>query len=111
MNRATRTARLSVLSNTCLITMKLVVGLLSGSVSVLSEALHSMMDLVAASMAFFSIRMASRPADPQHPYGHEKIENVSGVLEALLILAAVILIIYEAIRKLISSPAATPQEE
>ncbi len=103
MTRAARTARLSILSNSILIAGKLVVGLLSGSVSVLSEALHSMMDLVAAGMAFFSIRMAQRPADERHPYGHEKIENVSGVLEALLILAAVCLIVYESIKKLITN--------
>ncbi len=101
MNRAARTARLSILSNACLIVMKLVVGLLSGSVSILSEALHSFIDLLAAMMAFVSIRLARRPADRNHPYGHEKIENVSGVLEAVLIFAAVCLILYEAVAKLI----------
>ncbi len=103
MNRAARTARLSILSNACLIAMKLAVGFLSGSVSILSEALHSFIDLLAALMAFFSIRLARRPADRNHPYGHEKIENVSGVLEAVLIFAAVCMIIYEAVTKLISN--------
>ena len=101
MSRAARSARLSILSNAFLIAMKLVVGLISGSVSVLSEATHSLMDLVAAIMAFFSIRLAQRPADKDHPYGHGKIENVSGVLEALLIFAAACLIIYESIVKLL----------
>jgi len=103
VNRAARTARLSILSNSCLIAIKLAVGVLSGSVSIISEAIHSFMDLFAAVMAFFSIRLARRPADERHPYGHEKFENVSGVVEAILIFAAVVLIIFEAARKLIHS--------
>jgi cation diffusion facilitator family transporter len=102
MNRAARTARLSILSNAILIVIKLVVGFLSGSVSIVSEAIHSFMDLAAAVMAFFSIRIAQRPADPGHPYGHEKVENVSAVLEAVLIFVAAGLIIYEAVKKLVT---------
>jgi cation diffusion facilitator family transporter len=102
MNRAARTARLSILSNCVLIAMKIVVGLVSGSVSIISEAIHSFMDLAAAVMAFFSIRVAERPADDEHPYGHGKIENVSGVLEAGLILVAAGLIIAEAVKKLVT---------
>ena len=100
MNRAARTARLSILSNAILIAVKLTVGLVSGSVSIISEAIHSLMDLAAAVKAFFSIRIAQRPADSGHPYGHEKVENVSGVVEAVLIFAAAGLIIYEAAKKL-----------
>ena len=102
MNRAAGTARLSILSNSVLIALKLAVGILSGSVSIISEAIHSFMDLAAAVMAFFSIRIAQRPADPGHPYGHEKVENVSGVIEAVLIFAAAGLIIYEAAKKMIT---------
>jgi cation diffusion facilitator family transporter len=101
MNRAARTARLSIVSNTVLIALKVVVGILSGSVSIISEAIHSLMDLAAAVMAFFSIRLAAAPADEKHPYGHEKVENVSGVLEAILIFVAAGLIIVEAAKKLI----------
>ncbi len=101
MTRAARMARLSIVSNTLLIAMKLVVGIMSGAVSIISEAIHSLMDLAAALMAFFSIRFASRPADRGHPYGHEKVENVSGVIEAILIFVAAGLIIVEAIRKII----------
>jgi cation diffusion facilitator family transporter len=101
MNRAARMARLSILSNTVLILLKLAVGILSGAVSIISEAIHSFMDLAAALMAFFSIRVAQRPADSQHPYGHEKVENVSGVIEAILIFAAAALIVVESVRKLI----------
>ncbi len=101
MNRAARMARLSILSNTVLILLKLAVGILSGAVSIISEAIHSLMDLAAAVMAFFSIRIAQRPADPGHPYGHEKVENVSGVIEAMLIFVAAALIIVEAVKKLL----------
>jgi cation diffusion facilitator family transporter len=102
MNRAAKYARLSILSNSLLIAMKLAVGLASGAVSIVSEAIHSFMDLAAAIMASFSIRVAGKPADQEHPYGHGKVENVSGVLEALLIFAASVIIVVEAIKKLIS---------
>lgn len=92
---------LSVISNTTLIILKIVAGLLSGSVSIISEAIHSGMDLVASIIAFFSVRVSSKPADKGHPYGHGKIENVSGVIEGLLIFVAAFLIFKEAIIKLI----------
>ncbi len=95
-------ARLSILSNSLLIALKLVVGILSGSVSIISEAIHSFMDLLAAIIAFFSVRVSDRPADLKHPYGHGKFENISGVVEAILILVAAFWIIYEAIKKILS---------
>jgi len=101
MNRAARMARLSILSNTLLIVLKLAVGIAGGAVSIISEAIHSLVDLAAAVMAFFSIRIAQRPADPGHPYGHEKVENVSGVVEAILVFVAAVLIIVEAVKKLL----------
>jgi cation diffusion facilitator family transporter len=100
-NRKIKTARLSVISNTVLVALKLVVGLLIGSVSILSEAIHSGVDLVAAGIALFSVRTSSIPADAEHPFGHGKVENISGTIEALLIFVASIWIIYEAIQKLI----------
>ncbi len=102
MNKKVSVARLSIASNSLLIILKMVAGLLSGSVSIISEAIHSMMDLLAAIIAFFAVRISDHPADARHPYGHGKYENVSGVIEALLILVAAIWIIYEAIHKLIS---------
>ncbi len=96
-----RVAWLSVASNTCLTAGKLVAGLLTGSVSILSEAAHSAMDLIAAGIATFSVHAADRPPDQSHPYGHEKIENVSAVIEGLLIFAAAAWIIYEASHKLV----------
>ena len=77
------------------------VGLVSGSVSILSEAIHSAMDLVASIVAWFSVRISDTPADEQHPYGHGKFENISGVIEALLIFVAAFWIIYEAVKKII----------
>jgi len=101
MNAKVKTARLSILSNTSLIIMKLIVGLLTGSVSIISEAIHSTMDLLAAIIAFFSVRISDKPADKDHPYGHGKVENISGVIEALLIFVASVWIIVEAVKKLL----------
>ena len=103
MNRKVKVARLSIFSNTFLIIIKLIVGLLSGSVSIISEAIHSSMDLLASIIAFFSVRISDTPADKEHPYGHGKFENISGVAEAILIFVAAIWIIYEAVEKLMSN--------
>lgn len=100
-NKKTSAAILSVASNSLLIILKLVVGLLIGSVAVLSEAIHSGMDLLAAVIAFLAVRASSREADERHPFGHGKFENISGTIEALLIFAAAVWIIYEAVHKLI----------
>ena len=101
MNAKVSVARLSILSNTLLIIIKLAAGILSGSVSIISEAIHSSMDLVAALIAFFSVSVSDNPPDSRHPYGHGKIENISGVIEALLIFLAALWIIFEAVKKLI----------
>jgi cation diffusion facilitator family transporter len=102
MNAKSRIAQLSILSNCLLIGMKLVAGIISGSVSIISEAIHSSMDLIAAIIAFLSVRVSDNPPDSRHPYGHGKIENISGVIEALLIFVAAIWIIIEASKKLFS---------
>jgi cation diffusion facilitator family transporter len=100
MNRKTKVALLSVVSNTSLILMKVIAGIMSGSVSIISEAIHSGMDLMASFIALFSVTVSSKPADKNHPYGHGKIENISGVVEGLLIFVAAFLIIKEAIHKI-----------
>ena len=97
----TRTARLSVISNSLLIAMKLAAGIISGSVSIISEAIHSSLDLVAAIIAFFAVKISGTPADDRHPFGHGKVENVSGVIEALLIFVASGWIVYEAVDRFI----------
>lgn len=100
LRRKTGVARLSVVSNTLLVCFKLVVGLLTGSVSILSEALHSAVDLIAAAIALFAVKKAGEPEDEHHRFGHGKFENISGFVEALLIFLAAVWIIYEAVRKL-----------
>jgi cation diffusion facilitator family transporter len=95
-------ARLSIVSNSLLTLLKLTVGVVSGSVSILSEAIHSASDLVASWIAFFSVRVSDRPADRDHPYGHGKIESLSSLAEALLIFAAAGYIIVESVEKWIA---------
>jgi cation diffusion facilitator family transporter len=104
-NLKEKTARLSVISNTGLVLMKFVVGFAIGSVSIISEAIHSSMDLIAAVIAFFSVRKSAEPPDAQHEFGHGKFEDISGLIEALLIFAAAILIIREALLKLLGNPS------
>jgi cation diffusion facilitator family transporter len=96
-----RAAGLSVVSNTFLILLKVAVGLAIGSVSILSEAVHSAVDLLAAGIALFSVRTSSIPADTRHPFGHGKVENLSGVVEALLIFLAAGWIIVEAVERIL----------
>lgn len=100
MEVRTKAAWFSVLSNTILMSTKLIVGVMIGSISVISEAIHSANDLLASFIALFAVKTSTRPPDKEHPYGHGKIENVSGTIEALLIFAAAALIIKEAVGKI-----------
>jgi cation diffusion facilitator family transporter len=100
-----KTARLSVISNSLLVLMKFIVGFWIGSVSIISEAIHSSMDLIAAVIAFFSVRKSAEPPDAHHEFGHGKFEDISGLIEALLIFIAAILIIREALLKLLGEPS------
>jgi cation diffusion facilitator family transporter len=100
--KKSRVAALSVASNSVLVVFKLIVGILIGSVSVLSEAIHSGMDLVAALIAFFAVRISGRAADEEHPFGHTKVENMSAAIEALLIFTAAVWIIIQAVEKLLN---------
>src|SRR5579872_2008200 len=95
-------AALSVLSNSALILAKVVAGTVTGSVAILTEAVHSSIDLVASIVAFFSVRKAGEPADETHRYGHEKIENLAAAIEAVLILVGSAAIAFEAVRHLVS---------
>lgn len=101
VRKKTRVALLSVGSNTVLIVLKIVVGMMIGSVAVISEAIHSGVDLVASLIALFAVRASGRAADERHPYGHGKYENVSGTVEAILIFGAAAWIIYEAVGRLL----------
>jgi cation diffusion facilitator family transporter len=93
-------ALLSVISNSILIVFKIAAGMLMGSISVISEAVHSALDLLASLVAWFSIKKAVEPADQEHPFGHGKFENISGFFEAMLIAFAAGMIVYEAVKKL-----------
>ena len=92
---------LSVLSNLFLVVGKIIVGVMINSVAIISEAIHSGMDLLAAIIAFVAVQISGKPADQSHPFGHGKAENLSGAIEALLIFTAAGWIIYESILKLI----------
>jgi len=90
----------SVAAAVFLTSMKLVVGLLTGSLGILAEAAHSGLDLVAALVTFLAVRVSGRPADREHPYGHGKVENLSALFETILLLVTCVWIIYEAIQRL-----------
>lgn len=100
MDSRVKAAWVSVFSNTALMSSKFIVGISIGSISVISEAIHSANDLLASFIALFAVKKSSDPPDEKHPYGHGKIENVSGTIEALLIFIAAAMILNEAIKKI-----------
>ncbi len=101
MDSKPKAAAISIVSNSLLILLKIVAGVLTGSISLIAEAIHSVTDLVAAIIAFISVRISDRPADDRHPFGHGKAENISGVVEGVLIFIAAGIIIYQGIERLI----------
>jgi len=98
----TPAAALSIASNTALILLKFVAGSITGSVAILTEALHSAIDLIASIVAYFSVRKAEEPADEDHRYGHEKVENLAAAIEGMLILVGSGVIVYESVRRLLN---------
>jgi cation diffusion facilitator family transporter len=101
-SRKTGAAALSVASNVALIALKLVAGLLTGSVAILTEVVHSGVDLLASVIAYMSLRKAGEPADAEHPYGHDRFENIAAAAEGVLILVGATVIVYESIRHLVN---------
>lgn len=95
-------ARLSLITNLLLSVLKIIVGLLTGSVSILAEAAHSLSDLLASGLTLVSIHAADRPPDRSHPYGHGKAESLSAMAEALLLFVAALFIVCEAISKFLA---------
>ncbi len=95
-------AGLSVASNSILIALKLAAGAITGSIAIITEAIHSAIDLLASVVALVSVRKADEPADREHPYGHEKLENLAAAIEGMLILVGAGIIIFEATRRLVS---------
>ena len=100
--RKSRAAALSVASNCGLIVAKLVAGLVTGSVAILSDAIQSTIDLIASVITLVSVRKAAAPADADHRYGHEKVEDLSAAVEAMLLLVGALVIAVQAVRRLIS---------
>ena len=97
-----RVALVSVLAAILLTTFKIIVGILTGSIGILSEALHSALDMVAAAITYFAVSVSDKPADSDHNFGHGKVENLSAFIETLLLLVTCVWIIYEAIHRLVS---------
>jgi cation diffusion facilitator family transporter len=98
-------AALSIASNTILIALKLAAGAITGSIAILTEAVHSLIDLVASVVAFVSVRKADEPADAEHPYGHEKVESLAATIEGMLILVGAGIIVYQATHQLVVGPS------
>ncbi|HRS61858.1 MAG TPA: cation diffusion facilitator family transporter [Spirochaetota bacterium] len=101
-NKKERVALASLGAAVFLTSAKFIVGIVTGSLGILSEAIHSLLDMVAAAVTFFSVRVSDRPADREHNYGHGKVENLSALFETLLLLVTSAWIIYEAMDRLIS---------
>ena len=96
-----KAAKLSIISVSLLIVLKVVASILTGSISIRADAVHSALDLIAAITTFIGVRISGRPADERHPFGHGKAENVSSIVVAGLIFTAAGIIIYSAVRRLI----------
>jgi cation diffusion facilitator family transporter len=94
-------ATLSVASNSLLIALKIAAGAITGSIAIITEAAHSSIDLLASVIALVSVRKADEPPDPEHPYGHEKVENLAAAIEGMLIVVGAGIIVYEATRRLV----------
>ncbi len=100
MPRKDRAAAVSIASNALLIVLKLAAAAITGSIAILTEAMHSGIDLIASVVAFYSVRKADEPADEDHPYGHQKVENLAAAIEGMLILLGAGIIIFESVRRL-----------
>ncbi len=102
VNEKSRVAGISVFAAIFLTGFKFVIAILTGSLGLLSEALHSGLDLVAAVITYFSVRISDKPPDKEHNYGHGKIENFSALVETILLFVTCLWIIYEALNRLIT---------
>ena len=88
-------AKLSIISNITLTALKIIAGVISGRVSIISDAIHSLSDFLASIITLFSVSKSSKPADYDHPYGHGKYEDMAGFIEGILIIVAAVFIIYK----------------
>lgn len=96
-------AILSIVSNTSLILLKFIAGIISGSIGIISEAIHSSSDLLASIITFFSVSESHKPADDDHQFGHGKFEDFASLIEGILIILASFYIVYEALKKILFS--------
>src|SRR5690349_14341814 len=103
-----RTARLSVFAAVVLVTIKLAAGLVTGSLGLLAEAAHSATDLIAALLTLFAVRLAVRPADREHHYGHGKAEHLGALGESAVLTLVSVLIAAESLRRLFGSGGGSP---
>ena len=103
-----RAAAISITSNAVLIALKVVAGVVTGSIAVITEAVHSSIDLIASIIAFFSVRIADEPADESHPYGHAKVENLAAAMEGALIVVGAAVIVFESVRRLVDGSEVGP---
>ena len=94
-------ASLSIVSNAMIIVFKLIAGIISGSISIISEAIHSMSDFLASVLTYFAVLRSSQPPDKEHPFGHGRYEDVAGFIEGILIILASVYIVSEAVKKLV----------
>ncbi len=102
VNEKNLAAWLSVVAAFVLTTLKIFVGVLTGSLGILSEALHSLLDMLAAGLTCFAVKMSDKPADKEHQFGHGKIENLAALVEAVLLLVTCAWIVFEAVSRLVN---------
>ncbi len=100
-----RTTIASIAAATLLVALKLGVGVATGSLGLISAGIESSGDVIAATLTFFAVRLGGRPADPEHPYGHRRAENLGALGEAAILLAGGILVSVAGIRNLINGAA------
>ncbi|MCA1729913.1 MAG: cation diffusion facilitator family transporter, partial [Actinobacteria bacterium] len=102
MDKKSRTVLFSISSNAILLAVKLAVGVLTGSASVLSEAVHSATDLVASVVAFVAVRRSGSPPDQDHNYGHGRFENLAGIVEGVILLGVGGVVIFGAVNGIVN---------
>src|SRR5208283_5531764 len=101
-HRKEQVALNSVIASFLLAAMKLVVGIVTGSIGIISEAAHSSLDFGAVLLTYFAVRVSDKPADSEHQYGHTKVESVAALIETGVLLLTSGCIIYEAVHRLVS---------
>jgi cation diffusion facilitator family transporter len=105
MNEKEKAALGSIAASAALTAAKAVVGLLSGSLAILSEAAHSLLDLAATLLTYFAVRISGKPADAEHQYGHGKVESVTALAETAFLFLLSLAVIFEATRRLLGERA------